>query len=203
VRIGIDFDNTIVRYDEIFHRVALESDLIPLETAMTKSGVRQHLCSLGREEDWTRLQGLVYGLRMVEALPYTGLDKFMFWAKSMNHEMFIISHRTLIPALGPAYDLHAAANSWVVNNLQSGGVAFLKSENIFFETEKAAKIERIQKCRCDMFIDDLPEILLMDKFPSSTVRILFDPDKVHIATPPIIHTQSWHDVLSWSRSYDR
>jgi len=203
MRIGIDFDNTIVRYNELFHRIALEQDLITYDTAMTKSGVRSYLCSLGRETDWTILQGLVYGLRMVEAVPYNGLHKFMFWAKSMGHELFIISHRTRLPALGPAYDLHAAANAWIIANLQHDSEPYLKFENIFFETEKSAKIERIRKCRCDLFIDDLPEILLMANFPSSTIRILFDPDKVHIATPPIVHTNSWEDVLSWSKSHGR
>ena len=203
MRIGIDFDNTIVRYHELFHRIALERDLILPETAVTKSAVRNHLCSQGREVDWTLLQGVVYGLRMVDALPYSGLKKFMRWAKSMNHEMFIISHRTKVPALGPAYDLHGAARSWVDAHLQSGKVTFINSENIFFETEKDAKIERIRECRCDLFIDDLPEILMMDKFPLVTMRILFDPDRVHTVAYPLIHTRSWQDVLVWSRSYDR
>jgi hypothetical protein len=67
--IGIDFDNTIVRYDRLFHHVALEKGLIPASVPASKGDVRDYLRSIGGEQDWIELQGIVYGVRMHEADP--------------------------------------------------------------------------------------------------------------------------------------
>lgn len=64
MRLGIDFDNTIVCYDELFHRVALEQGLIPADLPVNKSEVRNHLRRVGKEPLWTEMQGSVYGARM-------------------------------------------------------------------------------------------------------------------------------------------
>ena len=67
MRIGIDFDNTIVCYDEIFHRLAVERGLIGPDAPRGKSMVRDALRRSGREAEWTRLQGEAYGPRIGEA----------------------------------------------------------------------------------------------------------------------------------------
>ena len=43
MRIGLDFDNTIVSYDALFHRVAREQDVVPANTPVNKIAVRDHL----------------------------------------------------------------------------------------------------------------------------------------------------------------
>ena len=50
-RIGIDFDNTIVCYDDVFHEVAREQGLIPNDLPANKGAVRDHLRAIGREDD--------------------------------------------------------------------------------------------------------------------------------------------------------
>ena len=45
MRLGLDFDNTIVSYDALFHKVALEGSLIPADVAPTKLNVRDYLRS--------------------------------------------------------------------------------------------------------------------------------------------------------------
>ena len=69
--LGIDFDNTIVGYDQLFHRVAVERRLIPANLPPRKNDVRDFLRSQGREDDWTMLQGYVYGPRMDTHGKYT------------------------------------------------------------------------------------------------------------------------------------
>src|SRR4029079_9696971 len=59
--IGLDFDNTIVRYDRLFHRLARKRGLIPDGIPVSKQAVRDHLRANGREADWTELQGMAYG----------------------------------------------------------------------------------------------------------------------------------------------
>ncbi|MBI2360879.1 MAG: hypothetical protein HYV04_18575 [Deltaproteobacteria bacterium] len=76
MRIGIDFDNTIVCYDQMFHRIALERGLIPASLPATKGHVRDMLRRMGREEEWTEMQGQVYGKRLHEAEPFPGVLEF-------------------------------------------------------------------------------------------------------------------------------
>jgi len=94
MRIGIDFDNTIVSYDALFHKVARERDLIPHDTPVNKVAVRDHLRQIGKEELWTEMQGYVYGARMDEALAYPGVIDFLSSATAAGHELAIVSHKT-------------------------------------------------------------------------------------------------------------
>lgn len=182
MRIGLDFDNTIVSYDVLFHKVALEQGAIPADTPINKVAVRDFLRNAGREEVWTAMQGYVYGARMDEALAYDGVIDFIRTARLAGHELFIMSHKTLHPFLGPQYDLHAAARSWIDAHLCWQGEALLSAENIFFELTKQEKLARIATCACDAFVDDLPEILLAEGFPAATARLLFDPENHHAET---------------------
>lgn len=176
MRIGIDFDNTIVSYDSLFHKVALDQSLIPEGVQPSKAAVRQYLVQAGKEERWTLMQGLVYGDRMEDASMYEGVIPFLIWARENGHECAIISHKTKYPYKGPEYDLHKAARNWIDQNLLLYGNPILNPSNIFFELTKEEKLSRIDVFGCDIFIDDLMEILFAEGFPENVGRILFDPD---------------------------
>ena len=60
MRIGIDFDNTLVCYDRLFHRAALDAGLIPAQVAQSKNAVRDFLRKDGREPAWTELGRRLY-----------------------------------------------------------------------------------------------------------------------------------------------
>ena len=64
MRIGIDFDNTIVNYDEVFKKVALQLSLIKKDWNGTKQELRKKIIREKNEEVWKKLQGLVYGKYM-------------------------------------------------------------------------------------------------------------------------------------------
>ena len=68
--VGLDFDNTIVCYDRLFHRLARERGLIPDTVPQTKCAVRDYLRSIDRENDWTEMQGVGYGPRIADAEPF-------------------------------------------------------------------------------------------------------------------------------------
>ena len=193
--IGFDFDNTIVSYDQLFHRVALEQGYIPADLPPNKLSVRNYLREQNQESVWTEMQGYVYGERMLEAETFPYAPQVLSALKSKGHQLLIISHKTKHPFLGKAYDLHAAARNWInhklfhIESLES----LFERENIYFEATKTDKIARIESCACEIFIDDLPEILLAETFPSGTKRFLFDPDSYHDT-----HQQkSWRSVTSW------
>ncbi len=176
MRIGIDFDNTIVSYDALFHKVALERRCIPEGLPATKLCVRDHLRRTGREGAWTEMQGYVYGARMDEAIAYPGALEFFEWACGQGIDLAIVSHKTRHPYAGQAYDLHEAARGWVRKFLMRSGRPLIKDTDVHLELTADAKIARIAALGLDCFIDDLPEILLADGFPAHTSRLLFDCD---------------------------
>ena len=51
--IGVDFDNTIVCYDDLFHRIAVEQGLVPARLEPRKNEVRDFLRNAGQEAAWT------------------------------------------------------------------------------------------------------------------------------------------------------
>jgi hypothetical protein len=176
MRIGIDFDNTIACYDGVFHAAALERGLIPANLASGKSAVRDYLNSNGRADDFTELQGHVYGARMELAAPYPGFAEFLATARKAGHHLFIVSHKTRHPILGPAHDLHAAARGFLIaRGLVGGAGGQIDPADVFFELTKEAKVARIAALGCEAFIDDLPEIFAAPDFPCITRGILFDP----------------------------
>lgn len=177
MRIGIDFDNTIACYDGVFHAAALEGGLIPPGLGRDKNSVRDHLNGSGRKDDFTELQGHVYGARMDMVALYPGFAEFVVAAKRVGHDLFIVSHKTMHPILGPKHDLHAAARGFLAaRGVVGHGPGEIEPSRVFFELTVDAKVARAAALRCDMFVDDLPEILAMPGFPAGMRRILFDPD---------------------------
>lgn len=189
MRVGVDFDNTIVRYDDLFHRVALERDLIPPDLPANKSAVRDFLRAADREDDWTEMQGYVYGERMVaDAQPFPGARAFFERCRAEGIPTCIISHKTRHPYRGERYDLHGAARAW----LERHGF----DAETFFELTKADKLARIGSAGCTHFIDDLPEFLGEADFPPRVQRILFDPNDRYDVVPPLVKQTSWAGILS-------
>jgi hypothetical protein len=195
IRIGIDFDNTIVCYDTLFRRVALEQDLIPADLPENKGEVRDYLRAAGKEDVWTAMQGDVYGKRMLEAPAFPGvLDCLARFVKA-DIPVFIVSHKTRFPYLGPKYDLHEAALAWLTRHgIFDPGRIGLPCEHVFLELTKQAKMGRIATLKCTHFIDDLPELLGDLEFPAGVIRLLFDPNDHHPHNPCYARLASWGKV---------
>ena len=195
MRLGLDFDNTLISYDQLFHRVALDKDLIPAEIEKQKNAVRDSMRERGIEEEWTRLQGEVYGSRILEAEPYPGMLVTLKQLAGKHIPMCIVSHKTLTPYLGEPWDLHAAARGWLKKQgfLDARGLAWSESQ-IFFELTKQEKIARILALGCTHYVDDLPEILAM--LPAHVERILFSPSQDVQCQPDWKRMSSWQELPS-------
>ena len=144
MRIGIDFDNTIACYDGVFHAAALERGLIPADLGRDKNSVRDHLNGSGRKDDFTELQGYVYGARMDLVSPYPGFAEFVAAARKAGHDLFIVSHKTRHPILGPKHDMHAAARGFLTDARPDRRGSRRRSirHNVFFELTKEEKVAR-------------------------------------------------------------
>ena len=193
MHIGLDFDNTIVSYDALFHKVALEGGWIDAGLPVSKVSVRDHLRSIDKESVWTEMQGYVYGARMQEAIAYPGVIDCLKWARANNISVSIVSHKTQFPFLGKQYDLHEAARSWIGLYLSDLDGPLVVPNQVYFELTKEAKVQRITDINCTVYVDDLPEILLANGFPQSIHKILFDPDGHHL-DQQLPRSDHWHDV---------
>lgn len=193
LHLGLDFDNTIVSYDALFHRVACEQSLIPDDVPISKNAVRDFLRAAGLEPAWTAMQGVVYGSRMTEAQPFPGVVEFLSECAERGLAVSIISHKTRQPIVGEPCDLHAAAEAWLK---KWRVLELVPRQRVHFELTKPHKLARIGTERCTHFVDDLPELLADPAFPAGVERFLFDPLGAHSAPAGVTSVASW-DSLRW------
>jgi hypothetical protein len=192
--VGVDFDNTIVCYDEIFHRAAIEKQLIPADLPFSKSNIRNYLRQVNKEDQWTRLQGLIYGRYIKYAPVFKGVKDFFKWCRQAGIEVYIVSHKTRYPFLGEKYDLHNAARQWMTTQGFFSAEIGLSQKEVYFELTKEAKLNRIESLECTHFIDDLPEFFSESDFPKSVEQILFDPNNIYEISDVFRHAASWIDI---------
>jgi len=195
--LGVDFDNTIVCYDHAFYHGALSKGLIPPSIPQAKNEIRNYLRENGQEEDWTELQGFVYGACMDDAEPFSGVVEFFQKCHNLGIAVFIISHKTRFPYRGTPYDLHTVALTWIAKHALYGMNAAHLSDTVFLELTKEEKIQRINIQKCTHFIDDLPEFLSEPAFPRGVQRILFDPHHLHADADADTQVRSWLKLLEW------
>lgn len=193
MRIGLDFDNTIACYDAAIATLSEQIFVLPNSVPRTKLGVRDHLRAQNREAEWTAFQGELYGPGMRYAKAYEGAIETMLQLSTLGHEMFIVSHRSKRPYAGPPYDLHASARDWLKKVVQSHGL--FSNDQIFFMESRDEKVRMIKDLDCEVFLDDLPEVLGSDEFPIMTRGILFSPDGLIEKTPTQFTTISqWKNL---------
>jgi hypothetical protein len=179
MRIGLDFDNTIVCYDQAIEQMSEELLDLPRDIPRTKIEIREYLRNSGREQEWTAFQGEIYGPGMIFATPYTGAVEVMRELKLQGHSLLIISHRTRRPYAGLNHDLHKAAREWISKHLHTNGLFVEKGKvkKAYFLETRRQKLDKISALDCQLFMDDLPEVLESKDFPKKTRGILFDPNK--------------------------
>jgi len=175
MHIGLDFDNTIVTYDRLFHRAALERGLITAGVPQRKREVRDAIRLLaGGEDAWTELQGVVYGRRMPEAEPAPGVESFLGACRAAGVHVSIISHKTEFPAIGARVNLRAAARAWLAARGFEARHGLDPADVLFLGT-LAEKLAAIAERACTHFVDDLVEVLGHPAFPPGVQRILYAP----------------------------
>ena len=104
--IGIDFDNTIINYDEVFYQFALKSNLINSSTPKQKVYIKNKIIKNFSEKKWTQLQGKVYSKGIFMASIFDDCLNTMHKLDKIGHKIIIISHKTKYPVLGEKFNLH-------------------------------------------------------------------------------------------------
>ena len=195
-RIGIDFDNTIICYDDIFLSAAKERGLVPSNFSGSKKEVRDTIrLNPGGELAWQKLQGYVYSRGIDRASPFEGLESFLARCCEAEHEILIVSHKTEFGNFDSSgTNLRTAAVSWLEKRGFFSKSFGLQRENVFFESTRAEKIRRISATGFGCFIDDLEEVFAEPSFPGQVKRILFSAQRLISGIELDAVCPTWSDV---------
>ena len=159
MRLGIDLDNTIICYDQLFSSL---SEVV----GTNKKDVKKDLMAADPSGKlWNQLQAKVYGPELSNARLYPGVVEFFEICKKLDWEIEILSHKTKVSNFDQKTPLRAPAKKF----LDSYKI-FNEIPVRFFETLDS-KIEGIKNGKFDLFIDDLNAVLMHKEFPSSTLGL--------------------------------
>jgi len=195
MRVGIDFDNTIISYDEVFRSVAQDWGLIDDSVSARKQSIRDHIRLLPDGDfKWQRLQGHVYGKGISGACMFEGVDSFLSRCRSEGCTVLVVSHKTKYGHYDSDFvNLREAAINWMdAHGFFHDAGYHIPIENIYFEESRAEKLARIAALDCTCFIDDLEEVLSDPGFPAHVAPILFSGEAT--VTSPFASFPIWKDI---------
>lgn len=176
--VGIDFDNTLISYDEVFFNHALSLNLIGPQTNKNKKDVRDQIRLLADGEIiWQKIQAFVYGRGISQACLNEGVEDFLKTCAQRGIKVYVVSHKTeYSPFDGTRVNLRRAALDWMTANhfFRADGMG-LCSDQVYFEATRSQKMGRLQSLGCTHFIDDLEEVFLEKTFPEGVEKILLAP----------------------------
>jgi hypothetical protein len=195
LRIGIDFDNTIIAYDEVFCAMAKSHGLIDAGFTGRKQAVRDAIRLLpDGEHAWQRLQGQVYGKGIAGATMAPGFAAFLRRCRREGCLVAVVSHKTEYGHFDPErVNLRQAALDWMAAQGLFAGDHAISRGSVYFEHTQAEKLRRIVALRLTHFIDDLEEVLTNRGFPPNIKRILFADRDGKGATPYVV-CPTWRDI---------
>ena len=195
--VGVDFDNTLVSYDELMWEVARERELIAADVPRHKRAVRDHIRRRPDGDlDWQRVQAIAYGPRIKDARLIDGVPGFFAACRRAGVRVCVVSHKTTFSSIGDeAVNLRAAAAAWMADHgfFAPHGLG-LREEDVYYEASRPEKAARIAALRCLYFVDDLEETFAEPTFPADVERILFVPDGAAPPSAGLVVCRSWDEI---------
>jgi hypothetical protein len=194
---GVDFDNTIVSYDDVLATVAKQRGLLADSDVRSKREIRDSIRQLpGGEIEWQKCQALIYGPFIDQSRLIEGVSDFFRLCSQHRIKVYIVSHKTETSRYDTTgTNLRRAAMDWMKSQrfFRPDGLG-LQEHDVFFADSRQQKTNTIAKLRCTHFIDDLVETFLEETFPRNTARILYDPYRNEPAPDDITVMKSWKDI---------
>jgi len=197
---GVDFDNTIVTYDELLARIARERGLLHSDIPATKRSIRDRIrCLPNGEIEWQKCQALLYGSRICEAKLNEGVSQFFQLCRVNGISVYIVSHKTEYSGYDTTgTNLRDAAVGWMAAHkfFDSDGLG-LTRDAVFFAGTRQEKISCLAALGCTDFIDDLEETFLEEAFPAGVTRILYEPLRESVPPPGVKLIKSWQEISDY------
>ena len=195
--VGVDFDNTIVTYDQVMNKVAKDRGLIGPDVPCQKRSIRDAIRSRpGGEWEWMQLQAAVYGPLISEAKLIEGVEQFFKSCRDFGVRVFVISHKTEFAAADETgTDLRLTAMEWMSEQrfFSTKGAGFIPND-VYFEDTRQRKVERISRVGCTHFIDDLLETFLEPGWPARIQKILYSPHYNDDSVPDVKVCSNWKSI---------
>ncbi len=197
--IGIDFDNTIVSYNDVMFETAMRKGWIDKGVKKNKKDIRNKIRQLPNgETKWQHLQSFVYGKGMERARLIEGVQEFFQKCRRRQIKICIVSHKTEWANKDRRVNLRKRALRWMRENgfFHRDGLGLTESQ-VFFESTRQGKVDRIKDLGCTHFIDDLEETFLEESFPKDIKKFLYlpSPDGSTVEGVKIFNT--WWDVYEY------
>lgn len=184
--IGIDLDNTIINYENVFKSLLEKKDKNKKNNY--KDILKKKLQSISLKK-WTKTQGEIYGKHINRAKLSNHFLKFLKFINNYdNIKIVIVSHKTKHPIVGKKYNLHKSAINFLNKKIKF--FKFKINKNIFFEKTLDKKLNRIRILDCDLFIDDLGKVLNHKNFPEFTEKVYFGENNQN-------QKKNWTDIIKF------
>jgi hypothetical protein len=193
VRIGIDFDNTLAIYDRMFAHLAWKQLHLVEALEWNKQQIRDYVRCQHGDLAWQKLQAQAYGPGMQQAEMADGALQFLGRCGAGGVEVKIISHKTVYSPHDPTRtNLREQALIWMADHLFGHSLVAVTEADVLFSDTRAEKIDLIRANACEIYIDDLREVLLDSEFPTGCKRILYS--KNSCADSAITHWGDWKSI---------
>jgi len=196
--IGVDLDNTIIDYSLAYGVISKQFEF---ETELVdRMSIRTHLRLQENGIEWERFQALLYTEGLISAQPAKGVREFFEWCCISQIEVSIVSHKTIqTPEIFGAQNLRQPAIDWLSEHSLVSD--FVESDHLHFCATQSEKVNTINEIGCDVFIDDLLEVLVNPELSSEISRVLYVgestknlPDKQKVVPMNFFDLRNWLEL---------
>ena len=172
-------------------------NLIGPDVHQDKKEVRNQVRLLPDGEiTWQKLQAFVYSKGITQARLIKGVEGFFKACAKAEINVYIVSHKTeYSPYDTDSINLRQAALEWMTANrfFEADGLGLARTQ-VYFESTRVEKIERLKFLGCTHFIDDLKEVFIEKTFPQEVEKILFEPRLESASTGHMKVFKSWERI---------
>jgi hypothetical protein len=195
-RIGLDLDNTVIDYSPAYRTIAEKMGLP--EGFVDRESIRPLLRASEVDDiEWQRFQSLLYTDGLDFARPAAGLSDFLNLCASLNVCVFIVSHKTATtPMQFGARNLRTPALEWLLG--QDIVPRFVQDADVFFCSTREEKVQKISALGCEVFVDDLIEVLEHPDLPIEIKRFHYQSDPSAFGDPALgVQPANFKSLLAW------
>ena len=185
MKIGIDFDNTIVNHDFSFNKIF--ENYFEKDDSIKSYEKKNILKNSLSQKNWINAQELVYSDYINQyGKVFSGFKKFSYRCKILGHKLEIVSHKSKLSFI-KKIDLIFPAKKFINDNI--------KVDKIFFFENLNKKISHINKSDYDFFIDDLPLVLSQINLPYK--KKIFFNRAIKTIDKNYLNKKNWKEIENY------
>jgi len=194
-RIGVDLDNTIIDYSLAYEVIGRQFEF---ETVLLdRESIRTYLQLQGDGIEWQRFQSLLYTEGLINAQPANGVREFFELCRLLQIEVSIVSHKTIqTPIFFGARNLRQPAIEWLEEHLLVSNL--VDSDHLHFCSTQLEKVYTINELGCELFVDDLLEVLVNPELSSEICRVLYVGESTkNVPNREKVIPMNFYDLRNW------